>query len=59
MEDLLSAENGGMVNHIKGTFTFDDDGQRVQWARTELPAPHCNCTNRLLPHLSPSPSRHY
>ena len=39
--------------------TFNDDGQRVQLARPELPAPHYICMYRLLPTTSPSPSRHY
>ena len=39
--------------------TFTDDGQRVQLARPELPAPHYFCMFRLLPTTSPSPSRHY
>ena len=30
-------------------FTFNDDGQRVQLARLELPAPHYICMYRLLP----------
>ena len=29
--------------------TFNDDGQRVQLARPELPAPHYICMYRLLP----------
>ena len=29
--------------------TFNDGGQRVQLARTELPAPHNICMHRLLP----------
>ena len=29
--------------------TFKDDGQRVQLARPELPAPHYICMYRLLP----------
>ena len=32
--------------------TFNDDGQRVQLARTELPAPHYICMYRLLPTTS-------
>ena len=39
--------------------TFIDDGQRVQLARAELPAPHYICMYRLLPTTHPSPSRHY
>ena len=39
--------------------TFNDDGQRVQSVRPELPAPHYICMYRLLPTTSPSPSRHY
>ena len=39
--------------------TFNDDGQRVQLARRELPAPHYICMYRLLPTTPPSPSRHY
>ena len=38
--------------------TFND-GQRVQLARPELPAPHYICMYRLLPTTPPSPSRHY
>ena len=38
---------------------FNDDGQRVQSARPELPAPHYICMYRLLPTTPPSPSRHY
>ena len=38
---------------------FNDDGQRVQQARPELPAPHYICMYRLLPTTLPSPSRHY
>ena len=38
---------------------FNDDGQRVQLARLELPAPHYICMNRLLPTTPPSPSMHY
>ena len=36
-----------------------DDGQIVQLARPELPAPHYICMYRLLPTTPPSPSRHY
>ena len=39
--------------------TFNDDGQRVQLARLELPAPHYICMYRLLPTTLPTPSRHY
>ena len=39
--------------------TFDDDGQRVQLASPELPAPHYICMYRLLSTTHPSPSRHY
>ena len=39
--------------------TFNEDGQRVQLARPELPAPHYICMYRLLPITPPSPSRHY
>ena len=39
--------------------TFNDDGQRVQFARHELPAPHYICMYRLLPTTPPSPSTHY
>ena len=39
--------------------TFNDDRQRVQLARPELPAPHYICMYRLLPTTPPSPSRHY
>ena len=39
--------------------TFNDDGQRVQLARPELPAPHYICMYRLLSTTPPSPSRHY
>ena len=39
--------------------TFNDDGQRVQLALPELPAPHYICMYRLLPTTHPSPSRHY
>ena len=39
--------------------TFKDDGQRMQLARLELPAPHYICMYRLLPTTLPSPSRHY
>ena len=39
--------------------TFKNDGQRVQLARLELPAPHYICIYRLLPTTPPSPSRHY
>ena len=39
--------------------TFNDDGQRVQLPRPELPAPHYICMYRLLPTTPPSPSRHY
>ena len=39
--------------------TFNDDGQKVQLARPELPAPHYICMYRLLPTTPPSPSRHY
>ena len=39
--------------------TFNDDGQRVQLARPELPAPHYICMHRMLPTTLPSPSRHY
>ena len=39
--------------------TFNDDGQRVQLARPELPAPHYICMCRLLPTTPPSPYRHY
>ena len=39
--------------------TFNDDGQRVQLARPELPAPHYTCMYRLLSTTSPSPSWHY
>ena len=39
--------------------TFDDDGERVQLARPELPVPHYICMYRLLPTTSPSLSRHY
>ena len=38
---------------------LNDDGQRVQLARPELPAPHYICMYRLLPTTPPSPSRHY
>ena len=42
---------------------FNDDGQRVQLVRPEIPAPHCICMYRLLPTTPPphppSPSRHY
>ena len=33
--------------------TFNDDGQRVQLAQPELPAPHYICMYRLLPITSP------
>ena len=33
--------------------TFNDDGQRVQLARPELPAPHYMCMYRLLPTTPP------
>ena len=33
--------------------TFNDDGQRVQLARPELPAPHYICMYRLLPTTPP------
>ena len=39
--------------------TFNDDGQRVQLAGPELPAPHYICMYRLLPTATPSPSRNY
>ena len=39
--------------------TFNDDGQRVQLARPELPAPHYIWMYMLLPTTPPSPSRHY
>ena len=39
--------------------TFNDDGQRVQLARPELPVPNYICMYRLLPATSPSPSMHY
>ena len=39
--------------------TFNDDGQRVQLARSKLPAPHYICMYRLLPTSPRSPSRHY
>ena len=39
--------------------TFNDDGQRVQLARPELPASHYICMYRLLPTTPPSSSRHY
>ena len=39
--------------------TFNDDGQIVQLARPELPAPHYICMYRLLPTTPPSASRHY
>ena len=38
---------------------FNDDWQRVQCARLELPAPHDICMYRLLPTTPSSPSRHY
>ena len=37
--------------------TFNDDGQRVQLARLELPAPQYICMYRLLP-LHPPPPHH-
>ena len=43
----------------KGALIFDDDGQRVQYAGPELPAPHYICTYRLIPTTPPSPARHY
>ena len=39
--------------------TFNADGQRLQLARPELPAPHYICMYRLQQTTSPSPSRHY
>ena len=39
--------------------TFNDDGQRVQLARPELPAPQYICKYRLLSTTPPWPSRHY
>ena len=39
--------------------TFNDDGQRVQLARPELPAQHHISMYRLLPTTPPSPFRHY
>ena len=33
--------------------TFNDDGQRVQLARPELPAPHYICMYRLQPNTPP------
>ena len=39
--------------------TFNDDEQRVQLARPELPAPHYICMYRLLPTTPRSPSRRY
>ena len=33
----------------QGRITFNDDGQRVQFARPVLPAPHYICMYRLLP----------
>ena len=38
---------------------FNDDEQRVQLARSELPVPHYIFKYRLLPTTPPSPSRHY
>ena len=35
------------------------DGQRVQLARPELPAPHYICMYRLIPTTPSSPCRHY
>ena len=39
--------------------TFNDDGQRVQLARSELTASHYIFMYRLLPTTPPLPSRHY
>ena len=39
--------------------TFNNDEQRVQLARPDLPALHYICMYRLLPTTPPSPSRHY
>ena len=39
--------------------TFNDDGQRVQLARPELPAPHYICMYRLISTTPPLPFRHY
>ena len=39
--------------------TFNDDGQRVQLARPELPAPLYICMYRPLSTTPPSPFRHY
>ena len=38
---------------------FNNDGQRVQLARPQLPEPHYICMYRLLPNTLPSQSRHY
>ena len=47
------------INISNLAFTFNDDGQIVQNARPELPAPHYICMYRLLPTTSLSPSRHF
>ena len=39
--------------HEQRRITFNDDGQRVQLARPELPAPHYICIYRLLPTTPP------
>ena len=39
--------------------TFDDDGQRVQLARPELPAPHYICHVHAATNYTPITSRHY
>ena len=40
-------ESSPLCEQIRNT--FNDDGQRVQFARPELPAPHYICMCRLLP----------
>ena len=43
----------------RALWNFNNDGQRVQYARPELPEPHYMCMYRLLPTTPPLTSRHY
>ena len=51
--------NGSSPLSEQRRISFNDDGQTVQLAWPELPAPHYICMYRLLPTTPPSPSRHY
>ena len=61
MDNLLSAVNDGLVHHIKGALTFNDDRQSAvgstQVTSTTLQL-NVQCVYAAT-NYTPSPSRHY